>query len=135
MCLDLSALFETRLAAAKDGYPARGETKQMFASWLRPRAPVGPTYICTKVLGAYINAGDILGHGPMGIVEAVGPEVTTSRRGRPPRSGLGEINLEDHDDLAGFVRDQTDRRGGGPGCGRNLWSLDVDAGTVASCAG
>lgn len=28
------------------------------------------------VLGAYLDAGDILGHEPMGIVEAVGPEVT-----------------------------------------------------------
>jgi threonine dehydrogenase-like Zn-dependent dehydrogenase len=29
-----------------------------------------------EVLGPFINAGDVLGHEPMGIVEAVGPEVT-----------------------------------------------------------
>jgi threonine dehydrogenase-like Zn-dependent dehydrogenase len=29
-----------------------------------------------EVLGAYLDPGDILGHEPMGIVEAVGPEVT-----------------------------------------------------------
>lgn len=29
-----------------------------------------------EVLGAFIDAGDILGHEPMGIVEAVGSEVT-----------------------------------------------------------
>ncbi len=29
-----------------------------------------------EVLGAYLDAGDILGHEPMGIVEEVGPEVT-----------------------------------------------------------
>src|SRR4051812_43513348 len=29
-----------------------------------------------EVLGAYLDEGDILGHEPMGIVEAVGPEVT-----------------------------------------------------------
>src|SRR3569623_1363871 len=28
-----------------------------------------------EVLGAFIDAGDVLGHEPMGIVEAVGPEV------------------------------------------------------------
>src|SRR3954464_9124190 len=30
-----------------------------------------------EVLGAFIDEGDILGHEPMGIVEAVGPEVTS----------------------------------------------------------
>src|SRR3954468_21766246 len=29
-----------------------------------------------EVLGPYMTPGDILGHEPMGIVEAVGPEVT-----------------------------------------------------------
>jgi len=29
-----------------------------------------------NVLGPYIDAGDILGHEPMGIVEEVGPEIT-----------------------------------------------------------
>ena len=29
-----------------------------------------------EVLGAYLDAGDVLGHEPMGIVEAVGTEVT-----------------------------------------------------------
>ena len=33
-----------------------------------------------EVLGAFMDAGDILGHEPMGIVEEVGSEVTTSRR-------------------------------------------------------
>src|SRR3954453_4045106 len=34
-----------------------------------------------EVLGAYLDAGDILGHEPMGIVEEVGPEVTQIRVG------------------------------------------------------
>src|SRR5260370_41954200 len=29
-----------------------------------------------EVLGMYLDEGDILGHEPMGVVEAVGPEVT-----------------------------------------------------------
>jgi threonine dehydrogenase-like Zn-dependent dehydrogenase len=33
------------------------------------------------VLGPYIDAGDVLGHEPMGIVEAVGPEVTNLAAG------------------------------------------------------
>src|SRR5689334_2665275 len=34
-----------------------------------------------EVLGPFIDAGDILGHEPMGIVEEVGPEVTNIQRG------------------------------------------------------
>jgi threonine dehydrogenase-like Zn-dependent dehydrogenase len=34
-----------------------------------------------RVLGAFIDAGDVLGHEPMGIVEAVGPEVTQLEKG------------------------------------------------------
>ncbi|HEX2137951.1 MAG TPA: zinc-dependent alcohol dehydrogenase, partial [Microvirga sp.] len=34
-----------------------------------------------RVLGAFIDAGDVLGHEPMGVVEAVGPEVTHIQQG------------------------------------------------------
>ncbi|MFF8606624.1 alcohol dehydrogenase catalytic domain-containing protein [Streptomyces sp. NPDC015346] len=35
-----------------------------------------------EVLGAFLDAGDILGHEPMGVVEEVGPEVRTLRPGQ-----------------------------------------------------
>ena len=38
-----------------------------------------------EVLGPFIDAGDILGHEPMGIVEEVGAEVTAHQAGRPRR--------------------------------------------------
>ena len=38
-----------------------------------------------EVLGPYMDSGDILGHEPMGIVEAVGAEVHEPRRRRPRR--------------------------------------------------
>ncbi|MEU8775603.1 zinc-dependent alcohol dehydrogenase [Streptomyces sp. NPDC048606] len=34
-----------------------------------------------EVLGAFLDPGDILGHEPMGVVEEIGPEVTSSRVG------------------------------------------------------
>ena len=34
-----------------------------------------PTHLY-EVLGAFMTAGDILGHEPMGIVREVGPEIT-----------------------------------------------------------
>ncbi len=34
-----------------------------------------------RVLGAFIDAGDVLGHEPMGIVEEVGPEVGQIEKG------------------------------------------------------
>ncbi|GGT93855.1 MULTISPECIES: zinc-dependent alcohol dehydrogenase [Streptomyces] len=35
-----------------------------------------------EVLGAFLDAGDILGHEPMGVVEEIGPEVRTLRPGQ-----------------------------------------------------
>ena len=41
-----------------------------------------------EVLGAFLEEGDILGHEPMGIVEAVGPpEQPEARRFGPARGG------------------------------------------------
>lgn len=36
-----------------------------------------------EVLGAFMTAGDILGHEPMGIVREVGPEITNLAVGDP----------------------------------------------------
>src|SRR3954464_3103197 len=41
----------------------------------------GPDLPLYEVLGAFIDAGDILGHEPMGIVEEVGPEATQIKPG------------------------------------------------------
>ena len=46
----------------------------------RPRS-AAPTCTCTRCFGPFLDAGDILGHEPMGIVEEVGSEVTHIKPG------------------------------------------------------
>ena len=45
-----------------------------------------------EVLGPFLDAGDVLGHEPMGVVEAVGPEVTRAEGGGP-RGGAVQHRL------------------------------------------
>ena len=43
------------------------------------------------VMAPFLDAGDILGHEPMGIVEEVGPEVTALQPGRPGRDPVQRL--------------------------------------------
>ena len=44
-----------------------------------------------KVLAPFLDAGDVLGHEPMGVVEEVGSEVTEPRRRRPRRDPVQHL--------------------------------------------
>src|SRR5436309_1575465 len=86
-----------------------------------------------EVMGAFMDEGDVLGHEPMGIVEAVGSEITQIKPGdrvvvpfnvscgrcymcqqrleMARRHGVEAIDVRGHDDVGNALRELTSGRG------------------------
>ena len=59
----------------------RSSSPQTRSSGSPPRASAAPTSTSTRCWAPYLDAGDILGHEPMGMVEETGSEVTGIAKG------------------------------------------------------